>query len=76
MNITYCISQFVALYIQHEMPMCYIVICGLSGSAVLFHFIRQRQDYIHIIEHNMYNLIFSASSVCIISYLKQISTRI
>jgi len=38
-SIKYSECVFVALGIQHTLSMCYIVICGLSSSAVFFHII-------------------------------------
>jgi len=32
---------FVALSIKHEMHMRHIVICGLPGATVFFHFVSQ-----------------------------------
>jgi len=37
-SITYSECVFVALGIQLAMRMCHIVICVLSGGAVVFHF--------------------------------------
>jgi hypothetical protein len=37
-NITYSERLFVALVIQHAMRMRRIVICGLPGCAIFFHF--------------------------------------
>jgi len=35
-----------ALVLQHAMRMCHIVICSLSGSTILFHFISyKRHDF-------------------------------
>jgi len=36
---------FVDLGIQHAMPMCYNVICGLSGSSLLSHFIQLKASF-------------------------------
>jgi len=38
-SITYSDSVFVALGIQHAVRMRNIVICGLSGATIFFHFI-------------------------------------
>jgi hypothetical protein len=38
-NFTYSEYVFVALVIQHAMSVIHFVICGLSGSTVLFRFI-------------------------------------
>ena len=38
-SITYSKSVFAALGIQHAMRMRHIVICGLSGSVIIFHII-------------------------------------
>jgi hypothetical protein len=38
-SIKYSEYMFVALGIQHAMRMRYIVICGISGSTILFHII-------------------------------------
>ena len=38
-SITYNERVSVALIIQHAMHMCHIVICGLSGPSLFFHFI-------------------------------------
>jgi len=35
-SITYSECAFVALFIRHAMRMRHIVICGLSGSTILF----------------------------------------
>jgi hypothetical protein len=35
----------VALGIQHEERMCWIVICGPPGSTVFFHIISQRERF-------------------------------
>jgi hypothetical protein len=40
-SITYSDSVFVALGIQHAVRMRSIVICGLSGATIFFHFISQ-----------------------------------
>jgi len=39
LSITYSERVFVALGIQHAMPMHHIVICGLSVSTIFFHII-------------------------------------
>ena len=62
-NISYYVCVFVDLCIQHAMPMCYIVNCGLSGSTVLFHFIPLKARFSNVTEHNMYAFIFSTSFV-------------
>jgi hypothetical protein len=43
-NITYSECVFVALGIQHEMDMQYVVICGLSDSTLFFRVISQTQE--------------------------------
>jgi hypothetical protein len=42
-SITYSECVFVALGIQHAMPMRHIVICGLSVSTIFFHIISLMQ---------------------------------
>jgi len=37
--------MYVALGIQHEMRMCHIVICGLSGSTIFFHITHKRHGF-------------------------------
>jgi len=66
MIITYSERVFVALGIQHAMRMRHIVICGLSGSAIVFaqflikwHDLRQKK----VTELKMYVLIFSTNFV-------------
>jgi len=36
---------FEDLGIQHAMPMCYIAICGLSGSTLFSHFIQLKARF-------------------------------
>ena len=65
-----CLS--VVLVIQHALRMRYVVICGLSGSAVFFHFILKTSRYSKLFaEHKMCVLIFSTTFVCNISHSKK-----
>jgi ribosomal protein L32 len=52
---------FVALVIQHAMRMQHIVICGPSGSTVLFHTVSLAALFLKkkIIEHKLCVVIFS-----------------
>jgi hypothetical protein len=56
---------FVALGIQHEMRMRNIVICGLPGSTIFFHFISQTALFSKktVTEYKMRVLIFSTTFV-------------
>jgi len=57
-----CVS--VALGIQHAMGKRHIVICGLPGCTVFFHNISQTARLKKkVIEHKMYDLIFSTNFV-------------
>ena len=63
MSITYCECVFVALVIQHAMRMSHIVICGLSGCIIFFHFISQRHHFRKkkYVEHKICVLISSTN---------------
>jgi hypothetical protein len=50
---------YVALDIQNAIPMRHIFICGLYGSAILFHNIPQRAGFSKkSFEYKMYVLLF------------------
>jgi hypothetical protein len=44
-SITYSECVFVALSIQHAMRMCYVFICGLSGSTLFFRLSHNRHFF-------------------------------
>ena len=59
-NVTYPDCIFVALVNHHVMRMRNIVICGLSGSTIFFHFISLKARLTKkVIEHKMCVQIFS-----------------
>jgi len=72
-----CVCVSVALVMQHTMHMRHIVICGPSGSTIIFHIMLYKAQFSkkNVIGHEKCNSIFSTNLVWNIPHCKKNCVR-